>query len=182
MKNTMRMLRIYIKKVKKLGSDLMNNNEFYTVRGYQLLEQNKRLITPAMEDYLEMIFRISLQEGYIRINKLSQLLNVRASSSTKMVQKLGNLGLLKYEKYGIIVLSDKGKEIGKFLLKRHHIIEDFLKLLGCEEANILIQTELIEHNLNAKTIQNINILNSFFENNSAIADMFWEYKNKNLED
>ena len=68
----------------------MNNKGFHTVRGYQLLEQNKRLLTSAMEDYLEMICRNSLQDGYIRINKLAELLNVKASSASKMVQKLGD--------------------------------------------------------------------------------------------
>jgi len=35
----------------------MENSEFHTVRGYQLIEQEKKLLTSAMEDYLEMIFR-----------------------------------------------------------------------------------------------------------------------------
>lgn len=157
----------------------INSNEFYTVRGYQLLEQNKRLITSAMEDYLEMIYRNSLQDGYIRINKLAQLLNVRASSASKMVQKLGKLGLLKYEKYGIIVLSDEGKDIGGFLLERHNILENFLRFLNCEEDNVLIQTELIEHNVNAITVHNLKVLSKFFASNSEITDLFWEFKINN---
>jgi DtxR family Mn-dependent transcriptional regulator len=153
----------------------MDSKEFRTVRGYQLLQQNKRLLTPAMEDYLEMIYRNSLQEGYLRVNKLAELLNVKASSASKMVQKLGKLGLLNYEKYGIIVLSDSGREIGEFLLERHRIIEDFLKLLGCGE-DVLVQTELIEHNINTSTVENLKILNDFFESNKEIADKYREYK------
>lgn len=146
------------------------------MRGYHLLEQNKRLITPAMEDYLEMIYRCGLQEGYIRINRLAQLLNVRASSASKMVQKLGSHGLMKYEKYGVLVLSEEGKEIGKFLLQRHNIIEDFFKFLGCSEDNILKQTELIEHNLNSETIHRLEVLNDFFTSNPVIADKFRDFE------
>ncbi len=142
----------------------MNNKGFHTVRGYQLLEQNKRLLTSAMEDYLEMICRNSLQDGYIRINKLAELLNVKASSASKMVQKLGELGMWKYEKYGIIILTDSGKEIGEYLLERHKIIEEFLSFLECGD-DVLIQTELIEHNINASTVENLKILNTFFECN-----------------
>jgi len=154
----------------------MESEEFHTVRGYQLLEQNKELITPAMEDYLEMIYRYSINDGYMRINKLSRLLNVRAPSTSKMVQKLGSLGLLKYEKYGIIVLSDKGREIGKLLFERHHIIENFLRIIGCEEDHILIQTELIEHYLNADTVKNLKALNCFLENSPEIADQYLEFR------
>ena len=101
------------------------HNKFHTVRGYQLLEQNKKILTSAMEDYLEMIYRYSLTEGYVRINTISELLNVQASSATKMVQKLSQLGLVDYKKYGIISLTETGSEIGKFLLERHQTIEYF---------------------------------------------------------
>lgn len=154
----------------------MNNREFHTVRGYQLLLQNKEQLTPALEDYLEMIYRSSLENGYLRINKLAELLNVKASSASKMVKKLGDLGLLNYEKYGIIILSDSGREIGKFLLERHSTIEEFLRFIGCEE-DVLVQTELIEHSINSSTLENIKILNSFFADNKEIADKFREYKN-----
>ncbi|HEX2938259.1 MAG TPA: DtxR family transcriptional regulator, partial [Ruminiclostridium sp.] len=47
--------------------------DFHTVRGYQILEQHRKLLTPAMEDYLEMIYRHSLTESYMRVNTLAQL-------------------------------------------------------------------------------------------------------------
>ena len=128
----------------------MKRNEFRTVRGYELLNQNKKQLTSAMEDYLEMIYRNIGQEGYMRINTLSELLNVKPSSATRMVQKLKELGLIRYEKYGIIFLSEEGKEYGKFLLERHNVVERFLKSLGIKE-NLLTETELVEHNI-SKTL------------------------------
>lgn len=149
-------------------------SKFYTVRGYQLLEQNKKLLTPAMEDYLEMIYRNCLIVGYIRINILSDLLNVAASSATKMVQKLSSLGLVNYKKYGIIFLTEDGKEVGKFLLTRHNIIELFLKKLGVNE-NILTETELIEHNISASTLHKIDIFNQFFEQHTDISKKYEKF-------
>jgi hypothetical protein len=52
----------------KVVINLYEIQEFHTVRGYQLLEQHRKILTPAMEDYLEMIYRNSLVKGYIRIN------------------------------------------------------------------------------------------------------------------
>ena len=122
-----------------------DNQKFYTVRGYQLLEQNKKLLTSAMEDYLEMIYRDILKEGYLRINTLSELLNVQASSTTKMVQKLTDLGLVDYKKYGIIFLTENGKELGKFLLERHAVIDTFLKFLGAGESVLINGTDRTQH-------------------------------------
>jgi Mn-dependent DtxR family transcriptional regulator len=154
----------------------MDHNEFHTVRGYELLEQNHKLLTSAMEDYLEMIYRHSMQDGYMRLNKLAELLNVRASSASKMVQKLGESGLLKYEKYGLIILTATGREIGAFLLQRHRIVEEFLRFLGCDE-DLLVQTELIEHHITSSTLNSIDILNQFFIKHQDIAEQFRKYKN-----
>jgi Mn-dependent DtxR family transcriptional regulator len=153
----------------------MMDKEFHTVRGYQLLEQNKRHLTSAMEDYLEMIYRNSMEEGYVRIGKLAELLHVRAPSASKMVQRLSELGLLKFKKYGIIMLSSNGREIGEFLLERHSLMEDFLKLLGCED-DLLQQTELIEHVVNPELLKNIQILNDFFLDNKEFLDKYLEYR------
>lgn len=155
------------------------NKEFHTVRGYQLLYQNNKLLTSAMEDYLEMIYRNFLTEKYMRINMLSEMLNVKPSSATKMVQKLAQLGFLKYEKYGIIFLTEQGRELGAFLLYRHNIIQKFLEMLGINE-DLLIETELIEHNISSNTLENIKILNEFFEKTPKINNSFREFKNNYL--
>lgn len=142
--------------------------KFHTVRGYQLLSQNQRLITPAMEDYLEMIYRHSLVEDYIRINKLSGLLNVSPPSTTKMVQKLAQLGLIHYRKYGIISLTETGREIGEYLLHRHEVLEAFLENLGVTQ-NLLIETELVEHSISATSLRRLDLLNAFLSENPEIA-------------
>lgn len=154
-------------------------SKFHTVRGYQLLEQNKKLLTSAMEDYLEMIYRNSLVEGYMRINTLAELLNVAASSATKMVQKLNILGLIDYKKYGIIFLTEDGKELGKYLLERHNIIELFLKNLGVEE-DLLTETELIEHNVSASTLQKISTFNRFLKDNPDIVIKYKQFSENSM--
>lgn len=151
------------------------DNTFHTVRGYELQRNNKNMLTSALEDYLEMIYRNSLSEAYIRVNILAQLLNVKASSASKMVKKLGQLGLVNYEKYGIVTLTDEGTKLGEFLLKRHNTIENFLSFIGCKE-NALIQTELIEHIISTDTVKNMQILYDFFESNKDILEKYKDYK------
>lgn len=143
--------------------------KFHTVRGYQLMEQNKKVLTSAMEDYLEMIYRLSLKESYVRINQISELLNVQAPSVSRMVQKLNDLGFLDYKKYGIVTLTEVGKDIGEYLLHRHNIIETFLINLGVKD-NLLIETELIEHTISENTLKSINAFNMALERNAALRE------------
>lgn len=153
------------------------NDKFRTVRGYELQGSNKTLLTSSLEDYLEMIFRYSLKNPYIRINILAMLLNVRDSSASKMVKKLGEMGYVNYEPYGIVTLTDEGKELGELLLRRHNIIEEFLAFIGSKE-DALIQTELIEHNITDNTVSSMEILFNFFRDNKDIMDRYMEYKKK----
>jgi Mn-dependent DtxR family transcriptional regulator len=146
-------------------------SDFRTVRGYQLLERNKDHLTSAMEDYLEMIYRHSLVEGYMRINILSELLNVAAPSATRMVQNLSKLGLLDYKKYGIIFMTETGRELGSYLLKRHEIISVFLQNLGVREK-IIVETELIEHTVSASTLHKMIQYNHFLEQNPDVRERY----------
>ena len=115
----------------KVG-DNMAKNDFHTFNEYMKKEDN--FLTASMEDYLEMIYRLSLNTGFTRIHELSNALNVQPPSATKMVQKLAEIKLLKYEKYGILVLEENGKMLGEALLNRHNIIEKFLRILDISEV------------------------------------------------
>ncbi|NLK88472.1 MAG: DtxR family transcriptional regulator [Clostridiaceae bacterium] len=153
----------------------MQQNDFHTVRGYQLLAQGDKQLTSAMEDYLEMIYRNIRKDGYMRINTLAEMLNVKPSSATKMVQKLTGLALLDYKKYGIIFLTERGKEIGEFLLNRHNIIEKFLKCIGTTD-DILTETELIEHNIGSNTLKNIDLLTRFLDIHPEVITELEQFK------
>lgn len=133
----------------------MESKQFFTFREYMGRDENR--LTASMQDYLEMIFRLSLASGYTRTHDLAAALNVQPPSTTKMMKKLAELGLVNYEKYGLITLSDKGKEIGKALLARHLIIEEFLQLIGVTE-NVLEETEKMEHTISDHTLQCIGSL------------------------
>lgn len=153
----------------------MTKNDFYTFNEYMKKEDSK--LTASMEDYLEMIYRLSLNKGYLRINELSRALNVQPPSATKMVQKLAESKFVKYEKYGIIILEENGKKVGEALLNRHHIIEEFLRILDIPECEILIETEKIEHTISEETAKCFQDFVEFVKNNSNMVNEFKTYRN-----
>lgn len=132
-------------------------------------------LTASMQDYLEMIYRLSVNTGFLRVHELSDALNVHPPSATKMVQKLSKLKLLKYERYGVLILTEEGRMLGVELLNRHNIIENFLKLLGIAETKILTETEKIEHAVSKKTVKCFEIFIEFSKSNQEITDKFKSY-------
>ncbi|MDF2882803.1 MAG: iron (metal) dependent repressor, DtxR family [Clostridiaceae bacterium] len=159
----------------KEGEEIMSNNDFHTFSEYMKKEDNS--LTASMEDYLEMIYRLSVNSGFTRIHELSDALNVQPPSATRMVQRLAELHFLKYEKYGVIMLVENGKIMGKSLLKRHNTIETLLKVLGVSEKAILIETEKIEHTISDDTVKCFEEYINFTKDNPDIVTKFNAYKN-----
>jgi len=115
-----------------------------------------------MEDYLERIYRLIDEKGYARVADIAEGLEVHPSSATKMIQKLDKDEYLIYEKYRGLVLTPKGKRIGKRLVERHHLLEQFLETIGVKEENIYKDVEGIEHHLSSDSIACIESLVEYF--------------------
>ncbi len=130
-------------------------NGFYTLKGYQINTPIE--LTPAMEDYLEMICRIMRVNSRVKVGDLSKRLHVKPSSVTKMLQQLNRADYIHTEKYGDISLTEKGRTTGEYLLYRHDVIHRFLCALNHSD-NELEQVEKIEHFLDPITVKNLDLL------------------------
>ena len=119
--------------------------------------------TPSMEDYIEQIYMLIENKGYARVSDIAEALSVHPSSVTKMVQKLDKDDYLIYEKYRGLVLTPKGNKVGKRLVYRHDLLEQFLRVIGVKEEHIYEDVEGIEHHLSWDSIDRIGDLVQFFE-------------------
>ncbi|MRN53576.1 transcriptional regulator MntR [Paenibacillus monticola] len=118
--------------------------------------------TPSMEDYLERIYKLIDEKGYARVSDIAEGLEVHPSSVTKMIQKLDKDEYLIYEKYRGLVLTNKGKKVGKRLVDRHQLLEEFLGLIGVQPEHIYQDVEGIEHHLSWDSITRIETLVEYF--------------------
>lgn len=124
------------------------------------------LATPSMEDYLERIYLLIDEKGYARVSDIAEGLEVHPSSVTKMIQKLDKDNYLIYEKYRGLILTSKGKKMGKRLADRHQLLEEFLKTIGVQPDNIYKDVEGIEHHLSWDSITCIEALVEYFKRDS----------------
>lgn len=124
--------------------------------------------TPSMEDHIEQIYILIESKGYARVSDIAEALSVLPSSVTKMVQKLDKDGYLVYEKYRGLALTPKGEKLGERLVKRHELLEQFLRLIGVEETHIYEDVEGIEHHLSWNAIDRIADLVQLLEEDKEI--------------
>ena len=151
----------------------MLGNGFHTVRGYEILDKQNEALSHSMEDYLEMIYRAVEKDGYVRINALADALTVKATLRNDT--SAGYTESSSIERYGIVRLTPDGEKLGKFLLDRHNTIERFLTNVGVAE-NLLINVELIEHNVTNDALHKIDLLNRFFNDFPDITVKFQQYR------
>ncbi|UOQ42545.1 transcriptional regulator MntR [Halobacillus salinarum] len=137
--------------------------------------------TPSMEDYIEQIYILIEDKGYARVSDIAENLQVHPSSVTKMVQKLDRDQYLNYEKYRGLILTPKGKKVGKRLVYRHELLEQFLEIIGVDSDNIYEDVEGIEHHLSWNSIDRIGDLVQYFDENSERVGELREVQRKNEE-
>ncbi len=90
-------------------------------------------LSPTLEDYLEAIYHIEKEKRVARPRDISRAQNVAGSTVTAALQSLSEKGLVNYEPYELITLTDEGRERAEELATRHRIIRDFLEnVLGLE--------------------------------------------------
>ncbi|KZE80888.1 transcriptional regulator MntR [Paenibacillus elgii] len=139
------------------------------------------MATPSMEDYLERIYKLIDEKGYARVSDIAEGLEVHPSSVTKMIQKLDKDNYLIYEKYRGLVLTSKGQKVGKRLVDRHHLLEEFLTIIGVSEENIYKDVEGIEHHLSWDSITCIETLVEYFKRDATRGEQLFSLK-KELEE
>ena len=91
---------------------------------------------------------------------------------------LAQMELVKYEKYGVIMLEENDTKLGSFLLKRHMIIENFIRIIGVGDAMVLEETEKIEHMFSNDTVNCFESFVEFMKNNPDIIDRYTAFKNR----
>jgi Mn-dependent DtxR family transcriptional regulator len=108
--------------------------------------------TYRMEDYLEIIYELVQHKGYATLADVAEYLNVQPPSMTTMMCRLDQSGLLNYEKYRGIQLTERGKDIAKIIHNRHSILSEFLRMIGVNEKIANEDAESMEHHLHPQTM------------------------------
>ncbi|MDY7026898.1 MAG: metal-dependent transcriptional regulator [Spirochaetota bacterium] len=110
---------------------------------------------PAAADYLSQIFLIERDYTTVTNMKLAERLQVSKPAVTQSIKRLSKLGLVQQDRYGVIQLTDEGRDIAKQVMIRHYLIEHVLvDMLGypweksdreAKQLQVIISDELKDH-------------------------------------
>ena len=103
-------------------------------------------LTAPVEDYLKAIYTIGRGSGAAATNEIAERLALAPASVSGMVRRLADQGLLAYERYHGVKLTETGRRAALRTLRRHRVIEAYLaRALGYPWDRVHEEAERLEH-------------------------------------
>ena len=121
--------------------------------------------TEREEEYLEEIRRSEEEGQECTTTSLAKKLKISPASVSEMLKKLKAKGYIQYDAYGDVKLTDYGRDIGRNVLDKHRIAEEFLLMLGLNENEIHEEACKLEHALSDRVFE---ALSEFLKNSDKI--------------
>jgi DtxR family Mn-dependent transcriptional regulator len=110
-------------------------------------------MTESQEDYLKMISFLS-DAGEVRVTDIARRLGVSKPSVLAALKSLEEKTLINHEKYGSVILTEKGKNLAAKIRERHDLLKSFLRLkLDVSEVNAGKDACRMEHILSEETFE-----------------------------
>jgi len=106
----------------------------------------KKTLTSAHEDYVKAIYLLMAEGAKVNNSALANYLDVSPASTTNMVKKLADLGLVAYEPYQSITLTEAGERVALEVLRHHRLLELYLhQKLNLPWDQIHAEADRLEH-------------------------------------
>ncbi|CAM4282056.1 metal-dependent transcriptional regulator [Erysipelothrix aquatica] len=103
-------------------------------------------MTPNREDYIKIIFAMNQRNIKLTNKELAATLDVSAASTSEMIRKLTESGLVVRHKDLGLTLSKEGTREAQNLVRKHRLWEVFLvEQLGYSWTDVHDDAEVLEH-------------------------------------
>ena len=97
------------------------------------------MISKSLEEYLKTIYIIHKQNEQPRVTDIAEKMQCTKASVNKSIKLLNQEGLIKYEPYSHIELTEEGTRLAKKILEANDIVYLFLREILGEEEKIAEQ-------------------------------------------
>lgn len=112
----------------------------------------------TVEDYLKTLYLHQERTGVDRVptGQVATALEVAPGTATAMMKTLAESGLVDYEPYSGVRLTEAGVRLATHVLRRHRLLELFLvRVLGMSWSEVHAEAEILEHAISEGLIDRI---------------------------
>lgn len=113
-------------------------------------------LTNSQEEYLKTIYLLEKSDMKVRVTDIALKLKITKPSVNKAINILKDLGLINYETYGNITLTEDGKRLAKDIIKKQDILEMFLtEVLEIDKKIAEKEAQEMKHAISKETIKKL---------------------------
>ena len=112
-------------------------------------------LTSAMEDYLEAVFMLQKQNGYVRCVDVAKQLRVKKPSVSRAVKELSRSDHLVKNADGTLSLTVLGLQIAEQIYEKHLFFTKQLILAGVDPETAEQDACGIEHAVSSESFQKL---------------------------
>jgi len=121
-------------------------------------------LTPALEDYLETIYRLIGQDGIARVGDIARERRVRPGSVTPAMKRLDQMGLIQYHQRDNVGLTRAGEQAARKVYARHQVLTRFFaKILNLPADIAEADACAAEHSLSPQALDQLVRLFEYME-------------------
>lgn len=114
------------------------------------------MLTPAMEDYLELILKLQEQNRVVRVRDIAQGMSVTMPSVTSMLNTLARNDLISHGKYEYVELTPQGRGVAQDATRKHTVLFRFLKdILKVDPQQADSEACRMEHAITESTLSTL---------------------------
>ena len=114
------------------------------------------MISPTVEDYLKAIYKLQNGKEKVTTSAIAERLQLSNATVTSMIKKLAKQKFVKHISYHGVVLTDAGEKVAVRVIRRHRLVELFLKeILKLEWDKVHDEAERLEHYISDEILDSI---------------------------
>lgn len=114
------------------------------------------MISKSLEEYIKAMYILKKQNGNIRVTDVAKKMNCSKPSVNKALNNLKEAGLVNYETYGTIELTEQGEDLAKKIIEAYDIVYLFLKdVLNIDSENAEKEAEEIKSSITDDTLNKL---------------------------
>ncbi|SFM42636.1 metal-dependent transcriptional regulator [Thermodesulforhabdus norvegica] len=87
----------------------------------------KKPLSASLEDYLEVIYHLQKRDKAARAKDIADRMKVQPASVTGALRELSARGLINYQPYSLVTLTEEGLEVAKDIIRRHEVLRKFFR-------------------------------------------------------
>lgn len=114
------------------------------------------MISKSLEEYIKNMYVLKKQNGNVRVTDVAEKMDCSKASVNKALNNLRDNGLVNYETYGTIEITDTGEDLAQKILESYDIVFVFLKdVLGMEAEVAEKEAENMKSSMSDETINKL---------------------------